>query len=254
MSGSLAGRVPGPARGLLGRAHAPARPAGGAVPAAGVRAPAAAGPAREAHRTPAGTGGLLAAGGAAAAGTDTAAVADTGSSGEGALQAMTRQWASLAALGLGLVACGVGAGHLEHHLPVGVALSTLGLVAIGWGVLALRGPAPVPRAAAGVALASGPAVLLSSPLTGTATTTAEAAALVLGLAVGILLALGQRAGTAPGARRRAPGGAGQAGTLAAGALLVALVTVPGLAATEAGAHAVPHGSHGLPAETGHAGH
>jgi hypothetical protein len=30
--------------------------------------------------------------------------------------------------------------------------------------------------------------------------------------------------------------------------------VPGLAATEAGAHAVPHGSHGLPAGTGHAGH
>ncbi|MBW0255524.1 hypothetical protein, partial [Cellulomonas sp. PS-H5] len=202
-------------------------PAGGAVPAAGVRAPAAAGPARAPHRTAAG---------------------------ESALQALTRQWASLAALGLGLVACGVGAGHLEHHLPVGVVLSALGLVAIGWGVLALRGPAPVPRAAAGVALASGPAVLLSSPLTGTATTAAEAAALVLGLAVGILLALGQRAGTAPGVRRRAPGGAGQAGTLAAGALLVALVTVPGLAATEAGAHAVPHGSHGLPAETGHAGH
>jgi len=251
VSGSLAGRVPGPARGLLGRAHAPARPAGGTVPAAGARARVAAGRAREAHRTADDTGG------SAATVTGTAAVADTGSGtavGEGALQALTRQWASLAALGLGLVACGVGAGHLEHHLPVGVALSALGLVALGWGVLALRGPAPVPRAAAGVALASGPAVLLSSPLTGTATTAAEAAALVLGLAAGILLALGQRAGTAPGARRRAPGGAGQAGTLAAGALLVALVTVPGLAATEAGAHAVPHGSHGLPAETGHAGH
>lgn len=221
MSGSLAGRVPGPARGLLGgRAHAPARPAGGSVPAAGVRAPAAAG--------------------AAAA--------------EGALQALTRQWSSLAALGLGLVACGVGAGHLEHHLPVGIALAAFGLLAIGWGVLALRGPAPAPRAAAGVALVSGPAVLLSSPLTGTATTAAEAAALVLGLVAGVLLALGLRAAGAPGPRRRAPGGAGQAGTLAAGALLVALVTVPGLAATEAGAHAVPHGSHGLPAGTGHAGH
>jgi hypothetical protein len=173
---------------------------------------------------------------------------------EGALRALTRQWSSLAALGLGLVACGVGAGHLEHHLPVGVALAAFGLVAIGWGVLALRGPAPVPRAAAGVALASGPAVLLSAPLTGTATTAAEGAALVLALAVGILLALGLRAAGSPGPRRRAPSGAGQAGTLAAGALLVALVTVPGLAATEAGAHAVPHGSHGLPAETGHAGH
>ncbi|HYQ77341.1 hypothetical protein [Cellulomonas sp.] len=246
MSGSLAGRAPGPARGLLGgRAHAPARPAGGAVPAAGVRAPAAAGVGGAA---PAAQGRLAAEASAAVEGVG------AGTADEGALQALTRQWSSLAALGLGLVACGVGAGHLEHHLPVGVALAALGLVAIGWGVLALRGPAPAPRVAAGVALASGPAVLLSAPLTGTATTAAEAAALVLGLAAGVLLALGLRAAGAPGPRRRAPGGAGQAGTLAAGALLVALVTVPGLAATEAGAHAVPHGSHGLPAETGHAGH
>jgi hypothetical protein len=213
VSASLAGRVPGPARGLLGgRTHAPARPAGGA------------------------------------------AVPDAGAVREGALEALARQWSSLAALGLGLVACGVGAGHLEHHLPVGVALAALGLVTLGWGVLALRGPAPAPRAAAGVALAAGPAVLLSAPLTGIATTAAEAAALVLALAVGVLLGLGLRAAGAPGPHRRAPGGAGQAGTLAAGALLVALVTVPGLAATEAGTHAVPHGSHGLPAETGHAGH
>lgn len=221
MSGSLAGRAPGPARGLLvGRTHGPARPAGDVAPAARVRAPAAAGTA----------------------------------SPEGAVQAFVRQWAALGALGLGLVACGIGAGHLAHHLAVGIALAAIGLVAVGWGVLALRGPAPAPRAAAGAALATGPAVLLSAPLTATATTAAEGAALVLALGVGILLAVGQRSAADPRPHRRAPGGAGQAGTLAAGALLVALVTVPGLAATEAGAHAVPHGSHGLPAETGHAGH
>ena len=220
MSGSLAGRVPGPARGLLGgHAPAPARPAGGAV------SPDA-----------------------------RAGIDDTDGGAEGALQALTRQWSALAALGLGLVDCGIAAGHLEHHLPVGVGLAALGLVTIGWGVLALRGPAPAPRAAAGVALAAGPAVLLSAPLTGTATTAAEATALALALAVGILLGLGLRAAGDPAPHRRAPGGAGQAGTFAVGALLVALVTVPGLAATDAGAHAVPHGSHGLPAETGHAGH
>lgn len=218
MTASLAGHAHGPARGLLGRRpHALPRPAGDVGPAADARASAVAGA-------------------------------------EGALEALARQWAALGALGLGLVASGIGAGHLEHHLPVGVALALLGLAAIGWGVLALRGPAPMPRAAAGAALAAGPAVLLSSPLTATATTAAQAAALVLALAVGILLALGRRAATGPGPRRRAPGGAGQAGVLALGALLVALVTVPGLAATDAGAHAVPHGSHGLPAETGHAGH
>ncbi|GIG35371.1 hypothetical protein [Cellulomonas pakistanensis] len=222
MTASLAGRAHGPARGLPGRrAHGLPRPTGGGAPA--LLAPAVV---RE----------------------RAAADADA----EGALQALARQWAALGALGLGLVASGVGAGHLAHHLAVGVALAALGLTALAWGVLALRGPAPVPRAAVGVALAAGPAVLLSAPLTASATTAAEAAALVLALAVGILLALGQRAAAGP--RRRAPGGAGQAGTLALGALLVALVTVPGLAATEAGAHAVPHGSHGLPAETGHAGH
>jgi hypothetical protein len=172
---------------------------------------------------------------------------------EGALETTGRTWAALGALGFGLVANGIGAGHLEHHLAVGVALAAVGLVAGGWALLALRGPAPAPRVAVAALLVAGPVALLSSPLTGTATTAAEAAALVLALGSAILLALGARAAGAPG-RRRPLGGRGQAGVLAAGALLVALVTVPGLAATEAGAHAVPHGSHGLPAETGHAGH
>ncbi|WP_454050881.1 hypothetical protein [Cellulomonas sp. Marseille-Q8402] len=171
---------------------------------------------------------------------------------EGALAQGARMWAALGALGFGLVANGIGAGHLEHHLAVGVALAVVGLVAAGWAVLALRGPVPAARAAVAGLLVAGPTALLSAPLTGTAPTTAEAAALVLGLGAAIVLALGDRAAATPGPRRL--GGPGQAGVLAAGALLVALVTVPGLAATEAGAHAVPHGSHGLPAETGHAGH
>lgn len=180
------------------------------------------------------------------------AAADT-TAAEGALALTGRTWSALGALGFGLVANGLGAGHLEHHLAVGVALAVAGLAAMGWAVLALRGPAPAPRVAVAGLLVAGPAALLSSPLTGTVATAAEAAALVLALGSAILLALGTRAAGAPGRPHRL-GGAGQAGVLAAGALLVALVTVPGLAATEAGAHAVPHGTHGLPAETGHAGH
>lgn len=181
----------------------------------------------------------------------------TGDVAEGSLQLGTRLWASMAALGFGLVAAGIGSGHLEHHLAVGIAVAALGLVAIGWSLAALRGPAPAPRAAVGVLLVAGPAVLLTSPLTGTATTAAEGAALVLALGAAIALALGARAATAPGTRRRA-GAGGQVALLASGALLVAMVTVPGLAATEAGAHAVPHGSHGspspgLPAEQSHHG-
>jgi hypothetical protein len=177
----------------------------------------------------------------------------TATDAEGALALTGRTWAALGALGFGLVASGTGAGHLEHHLAVGVALAAAGIAAIGWAVLALRGPAPAPRAAVAALLVTGPATLLSAPLTGTATTAAEGAALVLALGAAILLALGRRAAGAPGRLHRL-GGAGQAGVLALGALLVALVTVPGLAATEAGAHAIPHGSHGLPAQPGHAGH
>lgn len=175
---------------------------------------------------------------------------------EGALALTGRTWAALGALGFGLVASGTGAGHLEHHPAVGVALAAAGIAAIGWAVLALRGPAPVPRAVVAALLVAGPATLLSAPLTGTATSAAEGAALVLALGAAILLALGRRAAAAPDRpdRLHRLGGAGQAGVLALGALLVALVTVPGLAATEAGAHAVPHGSHGLPAEPGHSGH
>lgn len=191
-----------------------------------------------------------------AGGTRAVPVADataTDTAVEGALALTGRTWSALGALGFGLVANGLGAGHLEHHPAVGVALAATGLAAVGWAVLALRGPAPAPRAAVVALLVAGPAALVSAPLTGTVTTAAEGAALVLALGSAILLALGTRAAGAPGRPRRL-GGPGQAAVLAVGALLVALVTVPGLAATEAGAHAVPHGSHGLPAGTGHAGH
>jgi hypothetical protein len=172
---------------------------------------------------------------------------------EGALQHAARLWAALGALGLGLVTVGVGAGHLARHPAVGVGVAAVGLVALGWGVTTLRGPARGARVAVGALLLTGPAVLLTAPLTQSRPTAAEAAALALGLGAAVLVALGSRAATAPGPHRLL-GARGEAGVLAVGALLVALVTVPGLAATEAGAHAVPHGSHDLPAQVGHTGH
>jgi hypothetical protein len=186
--------------------------------------------------------------------------------GEGVLALAAREWAALGALGLGLLACGSGAGHLALHPAIGGALTALGLAALGWSLLTLRGPVRAPRAAVGALLVAGPAVLLTAPLTGTQPSAAEGAALVLALGSAIALALGERAASAPDPgtgdrrrrrpfrRRRALGALGQVAVLGSGALLVALVTVPGLAATEAGAHAVPHGSHGLPAEEHHPGH
>lgn len=179
---------------------------------------------------------------------------------EGALALTARAWSATAALGFGLVACGTGAGHLGHHLPVGVALTGIGLAALAWSVAALRGPAATPRAALGGLLAAGPLVLLSAPATGSGPTVAEGAALVLALAGAVLLGLAERAAGAPGRTGRRPGPFGQLAVLATGSVLVALVTVPGLAATEAGEHAVPHGQHGqqdpdhgpgLPAEQPH---
>jgi hypothetical protein len=170
------------------------------------------------------------------------------------VRAGARTGAALAALGLGLVAAGLGAGHLAAHPTpvgrlVGGALVALAGVALGWGVLALRGPVPGPRVAVGLLLALSPAVLLSPVPTGTPPGPAEAVALLLAVAAAAVLAVGLRLGTTD----RRPTVLGQVGSLALAALLVAVVTVPGLAATDAGAHAVPHGSHGLPAERSHHG-
>lgn len=160
-----------------------------------------------------------------------------------------RTGAATAALGLGLLAAALGAEHLAAHLWVGVALVALAAASLAWAVLALRGPVPGVRATVAALTIAGPAVLLSPVPTGGVPGPAEAAGAALGLGTAITLALGHRLGTSP----RCPRAAGQIGSLALAALLVAVVTVPGLAATEAGAHAVPHGSHSLPAERHHHG-
>lgn len=209
---------------------------------------------------------------------------------------VTRVWAALSGLGFGVVALGIGAGHLAHHLPVGLALVAIGAATVGWAVLALRGPLPTTRAALLSLVVLAPLVLLSAPATGVLPSAAEAAALTLGLLTAVLIGLHSRttdadsahAGSTARLDRRGTGGDQGPGDVAAtprtptapqpapsqpapsqpapsqpapagrqalamflGAMVIAAVTVPGLAATEAGAHAVPHGSHGLPAEQHH---
>jgi hypothetical protein len=160
-----------------------------------------------------------------------------------------RRGAPTAVLGLGLIAAALGAEHLAAHPLVGVPLVALAAASLAWAGLALRGPVPGVPAAVAVLTVAGPAVLLSPVPIGAVPGLAEAAAATLALGAAITLALGARLGTA----RRGPRPWGQIGSLALAALLVAVVTVPGLAATEAGAHAVPHGSHGLPAVQHHHG-
>lgn len=148
---------------------------------------------------------------------------------------------ALASGGGALVATAVAAPHLGTHPAPAVGLLVAAAAAAGTVVATLRGPGPATRRAAGAAALLGGAVLVVSPvwgLVGTAAVTAGALALV----GAVLLAAAARPRTAPDADA---GPWTRLLALAAGALLVSAVAVHGLAATEAGAHAVPHGSHGL---------
>ncbi|WP_029290267.1 hypothetical protein [Cellulomonas sp. HZM] len=158
---------------------------------------------------------------------------------ESAVLLWTRTWAALSALGAGLVLIGTGAPDVSR--PGGATLVALGALEAGWAVLALRGPLPRPHAALG-GLALGAGVVVVGGVTGVA----QLVALALQLAGAVLVAghvRGQR--REPAERTGRPAGTWQRlAVLTSGAALVAVVTVPGLAGTDAGAHAVPHGSHG----------
>ncbi|QCB92895.1 hypothetical protein [Cellulomonas shaoxiangyii] len=152
-----------------------------------------------------------------------------------------RTWGGYAALGTGLVLVGLGAGHLDHHVPAALLLLPLGAAALVAAVLALRGDGRHLRVGGPLVAASGAAALLVGLATAQAGT-AELTAAGLGVVGGVLLAVAGRLGARTGARS---GVWARLGLLAAGALLASAATVNGLAATEAGAHAVPHGLHGL---------
>ncbi|WP_353815008.1 hypothetical protein [Agromyces sp. SYSU T00266] len=167
---------------------------------------------------------------------------------------MTRTWPMLAALGGGLVLTALAAG--AGGAPQAV-LAGLGVAALGWGVLSLRGGRPLaPRtvlatsvaslALGGVAVASdGLRDVPGLPLAAAAVFLAAVALSVAGAARG---RRSRRGGAGAAASDRAPGTAAEAGRAVAGlvigAVLVSALATPALAATEAGRSAVPHGEHG----------
>ncbi len=162
---------------------------------------------------------------------------------------VTRTWGAVAALGTGLVLIGLGAEHLEHHVAASLLLLPLGAASLATAVLALRGAGRHLLAGGPLVAAAGAAALLVGLATAQAGT-AELAALGLGVTGGALLAAAHRLSAAPdaGSGTTAAAGSGVWGRLAllaVGALLASAGTVTGLAATEAGEHAVPHGLHGL---------
>lgn len=175
-----------------------------------------------------------------------------------ALATMARTWPMLAAFGAGLVLLALSAGAGG---AAGGVLAAVGVAALAWGVLSLHRGRPVLPGAAlgvGVALLVGAAVLVGTGLAGTAGVAAGPllaasvfAAVVAGNAALVLRRRARAMG--PGAAvNGAPDAAGRPAIdgrrslvgLVAGALLVAGLATPALAATEAGRLAVPHGEHG----------
>jgi hypothetical protein len=167
-----------------------------------------------------------------------------------ALSAIARTWPMLSAIGGGLVllAIAAGAGGVT-----GGALAAAGVMGLGWGALSLRaGRSVVPAAALGVsaALLAGSGALIGTGFaeaTDVAVGPLLAASAFIAVVGGHSAFLVRRRGRAARPAPDAPGGTvdGRAslGGLVVGALLVAGLATPALAATEAGRLAVPHGDH-----------
>lgn len=159
-----------------------------------------------------------------------------------------RTWLAFAAIGTGLIHFAL---VLGSPLGLGIALSVLALAEFGWGVVTFsRDEVVAPRVALVVALAPVGAWTLLLVASSSLESPELAAALpLLPLAIASLFELFAAAVLGIHLRRRdkdarptAPGVARYLLGLAAGALVVAALTTPALAATEAGEYAVPHGT------------
>ncbi len=156
------------------------------------------------------------------------------------MDAVVRAWLGFLALGAGLIHLALVIGS---PLPVAVPLLILGVAEFGWGVFAFTAPRiPVPRTAriaALVPILGWVVVILLGGGTGLGLRTLPmlvASLFDLAVAIGITAVLRRPA------REPRPIGAGRyLVSLGIGALVVAALTTPALAATEAGEYAVPHG-------------
>jgi hypothetical protein len=176
---------------------------------------------------------------------------------------ITRTWLAFAAIGIGLIHVALVGGA---PLPIGIALATFGLAEFGWGVLAFsrdRIAAPKLVLAGAIApilgwgLLVAAATVLDNPLIASSIGFIPMSiATILGLFVATTVAVHTRRGADFAAVRAAPAAGRYLVALMAGGLVIATLTTPALAATEAGAHAHPHGEHVLPVPgtTGHSGH
>jgi hypothetical protein len=168
-------------------------------------------------------------------------------------------WSALAAWGGGLLQLALGAGAITTEgggsaiRVAGILLVVIGAAAIGWGAATLaRGRTVVPRLGVGGSLAgilTAAAAMTLDPSRVSVFAFAAASALLVAVALGCALVL--RRANRPTSARTTDAGRPHLIGFIVGAVLVAGVVTPALAATEAGQHAVPHGEHVEMVEPGH---
>lgn len=180
-----------------------------------------------------------------------------------------RTWLGFAAIGAGMI-------HLALVIssPPAIAggLLVIGLGELGWGVLALaREGVSAPRvilAGAMLPMLLWALLVVVGAIFELKELTASLGFIPLGLAtvlelfIAVCIAVLLRRGTDLSRPARAPSAGRYLLGLTAGGLIVAGLTTPALAATEAGAYAQPHGEHsdnfqpreGYPFDLGHEGH
>lgn len=143
---------------------------------------------------------------------------------------VARSWAGFALLGAGLVHLAEVRTHLDVSLAHGSFFVAVGAAQVGVGLMSMARRVPAPR------------VVVAGQLAVLAVGRADLLAVCLGLVAVTSILLGRRADADPGRRVVRP--ARYLAGVGAGAVLVAGLTTPALAATEAGEHARPHGHHG----------
>ncbi|MDQ1641104.1 MAG: hypothetical protein QOJ90_455 [Actinomycetota bacterium] len=170
---------------------------------------------------------------------------------------VARCWAGFASLGAGLVHVAVVREHFSEYWLFGAFFAALAAVQLAWGLAALARPTvPAPRLINGLTVGVILLWLVSrstglplgpDPWTPEPFGRADLLCTVLEVAMVLLVLVAVRR-RSPGTVGRSAEVAGSAATgsarlvalLGAGALVVAAVATPAMAATEAGAHAHPH--------------
>lgn len=174
------------------------------------------------------------------------------------MPAITRTWLAFAAIGTGLIHLAL---VLGAPVALGIPLAVLGLAEFGWGVLAFaRETVLLPRAAlvvAAVPVTGWTLLLVVSSVAGAPELAASLGFLPLAVSslfelfAAAVLGAHLRRARQPDAPPRAPGIARYLLGLTAGALVVAALTAPAIAATQSGQLVVPPGLTDSPGHVGH---